>query len=385
MKLRTLITVAVALLILGGCCIEPPLHLRKVVSTQVVMQTSITADVLWQVNWETKWEYNWKTEVLGPVGYTPPKGVRMHVYTLDDKGAPKSHNVYNFSGDGGSADVFVGTHDLLFHNNDSEVLLFSADDELAPPIAYTRIISSGLKESLQVKTVAQKSAAQKASLTKGEGDDGEIPDEQVAYMPDELFVLCDRAHHITDDLSEYEFIGGKYVLRISGDMQPRSYIWLFEITLLNNNGRVVGSMGGAALTGMAHSVNMYTGITSETTVSVPMDVYMDKNDNPDMLGARALGFGIPGCDAYKDESVAAAPEGKHWFVLNVSFNTGQYKNVRIDITDQIRALPTGGVIKLEIDVEDFAPEPTDPTGEGGGFNALIGDWDEEHGSATIIN
>ena len=101
-----------------------------------------------------------------------------------------------------------------------------------------------------------------------------------------------------------------------------------------------------------------------------------------MLGAKVFSFGIPDCNAYDPESVAAAPDGKHYFVLNVTYVNGTYKNIRMDVTEEVRALPLGGVIPLEIDVDDFPPEGG--TG-GGGFNALVGDWNEETGSTTIIN
>ena len=378
MKLRNCITTIVALLVLGGCTIEPMLHLRKVAATKVVMQTTITTDILWQINWQAQWDYVWNTTAYGPLGYTEPKGVRMHIFTLDDAGEPKSHNVYNFSGLEGQADVFVGIHDLLFHNNDSEVLLFRSEDDLADVHAYTRIISSGLKASLPVQTSAQKAAATKA-------DPDEI-NENVTLMPDELFRLFDPAHHITDNLEDYDFEDGKYILRIKGNLQPASFIYLFQVKLLNNLERVAGS-NGAALTGVSDDVNLCTGETSTTAVSVPRDVYMNAAADPDLLGARCLTFGIPGCNPYDDASVAAAPAGKHWLVLNVAFKTGKYKNIRIDVTDQIRALPTGGVIPLEIDVADFPPEDTDPPIDegGGGFKPLIGDWNEETGSTTIIS
>ncbi len=378
MKYRNCITAIVALLILGGCTIEPLLHLRRVASTKVVMQTTITTDILWQLDWQAKWDYVWNASAYGPLGYSQPKGVRMHIYTLDDSGEPKSHNVYNFIGMQGQADVFVGIHDLLFHNNDSEVLLFRSENDLADLYSYTRVISSGLKASSLVQTVAQKMAATKA-------DDEEI-EENVTFMPDELFRLYDHAHAITDNLEDYDFEDGKYILRIKGDLVPATFIYLFQVRLINNLGRVAGS-NGAALTGVADAVNLRTGETTATGVSVPMDVYLNTATDPDLLGARCLTFGIPGCNPYDDSSVAAAPAGKHWLVLNIAFKTGKYKNIRIDVTDQIRALPTGGVIPLEIDVGDFPPENTDPPIDdgGGGFKPLIGDWNEETGTATIIN
>ena len=378
MRSRIFITLLAALLLVSGCTIEPHLRLRQVATTKVVMQTSISTEFMWQVNWQAEWNFAWKTDVYGPVGYSEPKGIRMHIYTLDDTGSPKSHNVYNFSGTEGQADVFVGIHDLLFHNNDSEVLRFRSEDDLSDIYASTRVISKGLKGSSLVQTQEQKAA------TKAEIDEFEL-DEPVSFAPDELFVMYDPKHNITDNLDDYDYIDGKYVLRIQGDLIPHSFIWLFQIRLLNNLERVSGSMGGAALTGMSESVNLRTGETVPATVSIPMDVYLYPDSDPDLLGARVLGFGIPGCNPYDTESVAATTS-KHWLVLNVVFKTGKYKNIRIDVTNDIRALPTGGVITLELDVNDFPPEETDPEiGDGGGFKPLIGDWDEQTGQTTIIS
>ncbi|MBP5636634.1 MAG: DUF5119 domain-containing protein [Bacteroidales bacterium] len=378
MRLRRFISALVALVLLGGCTIEPPLHLRQTVATRVVLQTRVSTDFMWQMNWQTEWDYVWQTDLYGPLGYTEPSRMRMHVYTIDDEGGRKSHNVYNFNGMEGSADIFVGYHDLLFHNNDSEVLIFDSEDDLSDISAHARIISSGLRTSTTVRTLEQKAMA-----TKANEEETEI-EESVTFMPDELFTFYTPNYYISDNLDDYEYINGKYVLHIQGELKPATFIWLFQIKFVNNYNRVIGSMGGAALTGMAYSVNLTSGFTDETAVSVPMDVHLNKTEDPDMMGARVLSFGIPGCNPYDDASVAAAPQGRHWFVLNVNFSVGTYKNIRIDVTDQIRALPTGGVITLEVDVDDFPPEITDPpvTG-GGGFNPLVGDWDEEVGSATI--
>ena len=377
MRSRIFITLLAALLLVSGCTIEPHLRLRQIATTKVVMQTNISTSFMWQINWQAEWNFAWKTDVYGPVGYSEPKGIRMHIYTLDDAGLPKSHNVYNFSGTEGQADVFVGIHDLLFHNNDSEVLRFRSEDDLSDIYASTRVISKGLKGSSPVQTMDQKAA------TKAEVDDFEV-DEPVSFAPDELFVMYDPKHHITDNLDDYDYIDGKYVLKIQGDLIPHSFIWLFQIKLLNNLERVSGS-SGAAITGMAESVNLRTGETVPGTVSVPMDVYLYPSSDPDLLGARVLGFSIPGCNPYDAGSVAATTS-KHWLVLNIMFKTGKYKNIRIDVTDDIRSLPTGGVITLEVDVNDFPPEDTDPEiGEDGGFKPLIGDWDEQTGQTTIIS
>ena len=376
MNWRRFIMALLLLPMLGGCEIEPNLHLRKVVDTKVVLQTSVTVDMMWQVDWQAQWQYAWQPDIHGELGYGMPQSMRLHLYTLGTNGTPKSHNTFNFHGMQGQVDIFEGIHNLLFHNTDSEVLSFHSDDEIWDVEASTRIISRSLKPSSPVKTVEQKSTTTKS--------DFEEIDEPVAFMPDELFTLYDPNRLITDNLDDYEYIDGKYVLRIHGDLHPASIIYLFQVKLLNNLDRVSGSEGGAVLTGVSRSVSLATGMTSSEKVGVPADVYMNKAVDPDMFGCRVLCFGIPGCNPYDDASVAAAPEGKHWFVLNVCFNTGKYKNIRIDVTDKIRALPLGGVISLEVDVEDFPPEDIDPPiDEGGGFKPLIGNWQEEVGETTI--
>ena len=115
------------------------------------------------------------------------------------------------------------------------------------------------------------------------------------------------------------------------------------------------------------------------TVSVITDALFSRST--DQFCIRMLSFGIPDCNPYDAESVAAAPEGPHFLVLNVTYLDATWRNIRVDITDAVRALPLGGVITLDLDVDDFPPEHAL---RGDGFQALIDDWQEVHGSATII-
>ena len=371
---------AVAVIAVAGCTIEPILHLRKAVKTKVALATSVNVDVMWQVNWQANWSFNWNVATLGPVGYTIPASMRMHVFTQGPEGETVAHYVHNFEGDQTQMEVFIGTHDLLFHNNDSEALLFRQDDEFSDVHAYTRQLAKGLKASKQILTVAQKAAMTKAE-DEEEKKDTVVVDEPVNLTPDGLFSLYDKDQVITDNLDDYVFEDGKYILKIEGSLDPHTFIYLFQIKLSNNASRVIGSAGGAALTGMAQGVDLMTGEAWEQTASYLTDVYFDKEQ--DLLGARIMTFGIPGCNPLDEASVAAAPEGAHYLVLNVSYVNGSYRNISIPVTEQIRALPTGGLITLELDVDDFPPDES--AGGGGGFEALIGDWDEQTGSTTIIN
>ena len=357
----------------SGCSITPELHLRQPMQAQTVLETEVNLNLMWQVEWETQWEFPWNVSILGPLGYEEPASISVHVYPLDEKGHHKSHYTQSFYGTTANIPITVGEYDLLFHNNDSETLLFKSEDELESIYGTTRVISSGLKASSSVLTTLQK--------TNGETKADEILiDEPVTLMPDGLFVLYDQGEIISGNLDDYEYIDGKYVLRIQGIMNPATYIHLFQIHLNNNAGRVVGSNGGGALTGLAAGVDLDTRVSSRTPVCVPADIYYDRGK--DLLAGRFVSFGIPGCNPYSHESVEQAPEGKHFLVLNISYANGNWKNIRIDVTKALRALPLGGLIDLTLDVNDFPPE--EGTTGGGGFEALIDEWGEEHGETTII-
>lgn len=376
---RVISTLALLLLVCG-CRIEPPLHLRQAVEVNVRLTTSVKAEFLWQTDWDSRWQFDWDEDTWGPLGYQMPKSYRMHIYTQGPDHQPVSHRSYAFMGTSGEVSVFLGVHNLLFHNNDSEVLLFRSEDDLSDIYGYTRIVSSGLKATTPVKSLAQKQAATKA------GVDEDMPEEAVAFEPDDLFALYKPDFELTDDLSQYEYVDGTYIIRINGDLVPESFIYLIQVRLQNNFGRVVGAVGGAALTGVAQEVNLVTSERGSDAVTIPTDVRINRDKDPDLLGIRVHSFGIPGCNPYDEVSVAAAPEGKHFLVLSVTYFDYTYKNIRVDITDAFRALPTGGVINLELDVNDFPPESGDGsvTG-GGGFKPLMDDWKEERGGFDIVS
>lgn len=374
MKASWIISALVAVANLAaGCAIEPGLHLKKAVKTEVLLVTEVNVDMVWQINWKATWDFNWDVQVLGTLGYQLPASMCLHIYGLNSEGELYNHSEHNFVGTSSFVDVPVGVYNLLFYNNDSEALLFTSADDLADIFCYTRTISTGLKDSEPIYTPQQKAAG----LTKAD----DLSSEPVSLPPEGLFSMYDQNFFITDDPKDLVFEDGRYILKVEGELDPSTYIYLIQVKLLNNNGRVVGSAGGGAITGMAGGVNLMSREALENTVSVPMDVYMDRDQ--DMLGAKVFSFGLPGCNAYDKASVKAAPEHTHYLVLNISYSNGTYRNIRADITDQVRALPTGGVITLELDVEDFPPIEGGGEETGGGFSALIDDWDEETGSYSI--
>ena len=87
---------------------------------------------------------------------------------------------------------------------------------------------------------------------------------------------------------------------------------------------------------MSQGVDLMTRETWAESASYLMDVYMDKAQ--DMLGAKVFTFGIPGCNPYDDASVASAPAGKNYLVINISYVNGSTRNISLDVTDEILKL-----------------------------------------------
>lgn len=374
MRTRRFIACCSLLLLACGCRIEPPLYLRQAIDCEIDLTPDLDVDLLWQADWKARWAFAWDAASNGPLGYEAPRSTRMHSYVRDLDGQTASAQVFNFTGTSVRTRIMTGAYDFLFYNNDSEALLFDTATRPNDVYAYTRVISPGLQLTMPVQTLAQKLAGSKA--------DGGLKAENdpVVLQPDGLYTCWLPDRFVSDDPDVCELVDGRPVVRITGTLSPADFIWLVQVRLLNNRGRVVGSGGGCALTGMADGVDLKTGVTGTGTVTVPSDLLLNRTADPDLMGARFVSFGIPGCNAYAPASVRDAPEGEHFLVLNILYNNGTYNNIRVDVTGQLRALPTGGVITLELDVDDFPPESG---GQGGGFSAIMQDWDEQVGELVI--
>ncbi len=368
-------TVASAMaMLVAGCDVEPPLHLPTTFPVHVnVIYHEIDLNVMWQVNWRADWQFDWNETAWGPLGYTVPSGVRMHLYTLGDNDEVKYYNKYNFAGMSGEVPIKVGVHNMLFHNNDTEYIIYNSDSELSPISVTTRVIARGLQPAKPVQAVSSRTDSQLAEVTI---------DEKVVNAPDQLFTLYHTKYVVTDDYRDYQLIDGKYVAVLNGEITPATFIYLAQVKLKNNNGRVVGCDNGAAITGMSNTVMLNTGMTGEDAVSVKFEMRFQASDGtrPDMLGGRVMTFGMCGIEPYDKSTIPDTPKKKNYLVLNITYRNGSSQNIQVDVTDQVAKLPTGGVITVELDVDDF---PMPDAGKSGGFAADIADWDDTEAGYTI--
>ena len=215
------------------------------------------------------------------------------------------------------------------------------------------------------------------------------------YQPEELFSSYEKGIDINKNLEGFVFDEERncWVRTLETQLQPLTYIYLVQVILHHNNrnGRKVTSIdGNANLSGMARSVNVNTGVTGTDAITVNFymrmkhDVTDKKGETVDVIGGKALTFGMPKLNPYKLdtrsyleslEKVAEADlNNRHYVDVKMQFYNGKDSTIVFDVTDQVRRLYRGGVITVELDM-DKVPIPN--RSGGSGFDAVVEDFEEK--------
>lgn len=330
MKRIVYIMAAVLLAVTTSCehkdlCYNHPDHAHK-------YHINVIAD--YRYDWEetydgTDWEAEW------PEGYFPyddlrpekPEGLRVVNYS-DESGS----NTHNLSPDGGEVTLYEGLNDILFYNNDTEYILFSRIDNEngATTRATTR---SRSRSTYQVSEYAE------------EGEETMTP-------PDMLF-----ANYFEDYLPE------KVQEAVDVEVTLQPLVFTYKVRYEFAEGLKYVSLARGALTGMARSVIMNSGETSEESATILYDCEVTD------YGVRAFvtSFGIP---AFPNENYPARSSVKHALNLEVMLRNGNMMTFDFDVTDQVESQPHGGVII----VKDIVIKQEEGTQASGGFDVSVGDW-----------
>jgi hypothetical protein len=163
------------------------------------------------------------------------------------------------------------------------------------------------------------------------------------------------------------------------ELNPITYIYLTQVILHHNNGRIAAIDGSANLSGMARTTNLNTGTAGNDAIAVSYGVRL-KNDcqkgseTVDIVGGRLMTFGICGLRA---NGVTRADEvsdpHRHYMDMTMQFNNGMDSTFVFDVTRQVRQRYKGGVITVELDL-DTVPIPTRRGGSG--FDAVVLDYED---------
>lgn len=365
-----------------SCEREPPLHLHRGNINLQWPIVDVDLDVIWDYDliygepydWRSEWYYGDDPDLFGGIGdeyfgyHKPDRFELRRYYTGDVPNAPHTHKEeYYIEGYSFSDNFDWGYHDLLVWNyiapnGDDDAVSINIDERtsLDSVFAYTNRTTRTVRLPSRSESIASH------------------------FQPEELFSAYERAIEINRDLRGFVWDEDRkvYVKKIHSTLKPLTYIYLTQIILHGNEGRVVGVDGEADLTGMAKSTNVNTGHTGLSPVGVnyacAFKQHVDyKGEDVDIVGGRVLTFGLCGLNGI---AVSRGPisedkdPGRHYIDCTFVFNNGTEKTLAFDVTDQVRKLFKGGVLTVHVNVNDI-DVPDIPGGNG--FDAVVVEEEEE--------
>lgn len=377
-------------ILLASCMREPELHLYEPqnieqnfpiidLDLEVYWDYEMTFDV--RYDWKAEWFYGWDQgdiDMFGELGYTQPSVFNLRRYfTGDIPYAPHTSVI--------SAPPFKGSHfqdrfewgfwDILVWNDIRTIdgvqsLIFDEQTSLDSVVAYTNPSMHRSRYNAPLYTHA-------------------------FWAPEPLFSAYERAIDINRNLDGFVYDASRnvFVRTLDMEMYPITYIYLTQVILHHNYGRITQTEGNAVLSGMARSTNLNTGTAGCDPVSVyynnhlkndcDLVPYGTPDDDPsrliaekaDIIGGRLMTFGMCNQAPRKiDEGAPLTDKNRHYLDVTVQFYNGMDSTIVFDVTDQVRKHYKGGVITVELDV-DTVPAPH--RSGGSGFEAVVKEFEEE--------
>ena len=201
------------------------------------------------------------------------------------------------------------------------------------------------------------------------------------YEPEPLFAAYEQAIDINENLDGFNFDEKRnvWVRTLKMILRPITYIYLTQVILHNNKGRISSIDGTADLSGMARSTNVNTGVAGNDAITVYYNANLKKNckkesELVDIVGGRLLTFGICGNEANTlSRASEVRDDHRHYMDVTMQFNNGMDSTFVFDVTNQVRQRYKGGVITVELDV-DTIPIPS--RSGGSGFDAVVKDFED---------
>ncbi len=374
---KIMMLLLLALLALSSCYREPPLHLYDIDNPALALPiVELSLDTYWNYDgnlginydWRAEWYYGWDDEdrrIFGELEYEEPtKFFLRRYYTGNEKEGTRieRRNAY-ISGRTFRASYDWGFWDILAWND-------------VKTIDGVQSLNFDEKSSYDEDILAYTNTTMYSSRYYAPRYQNSF------YEPEQLFSACEKGVEINKNLDgfEYDEENDIWIRKLNMYLEPLTYIYLPQIILHNNRGRINGVQGIANLSGMARFTRLNSGIAGTDAIAVNFNVRL-KNDKDfkagekvDIAGGRIMTFGICGLNANRVSHVDNKLDSeRHYLDLNMTFNNGMDSTFVFDVTDQVRKRYKGGVITIELDM-DTVPIPRRKGGSG--FNAVVKDYED---------
>lgn len=361
-------------------CIEPPLNLPGQEILTEIPAVEIDLEVVWNidVDWKTDWHYGWDAiddSIWGGQGYTDPTSFQVRRYfTGDDpKGAHTDVDAFSIQATSFRRFFSFGYYDILLWSDidskdGTQVLVINETPEVVTATTTgTRGLSRNIRKLVDGTEVAD------SSEIYGLKNQPEI---FYASYPEDIFISRDLKDYVYDPVEKV------YVKKVESKLVPRVYIYLVQIILINNNGRVKGINGNAALSSMASGTNVNTGHTDNHPAIVYFNTRMKNNkvykgSACDIIGGKLTTFGLCDMESYTREGskyTGSRSELKNHLFFDLVFSNDGTKTYSVDVTDQCQKQSHGGVITVVIDCGKL--EPPEQPGTGSLFVPIVEDYNE---------
>jgi len=360
--------------LLLSSCIDPELHLPDKGSNIEIDISKIKLDisVLWSYDiaydWEQDWFYGWNESdkmIFGDWNIQEPNtfNIRRYYTGENPSAAHKRVSEHQIVGKSLVAHYSLGYYDILTWNevNTLDGVQSLHFDETST-LDYVTAFTNKTPHATRSETATQYSY----------------------YQPEFLYSAYFEDLHVTDNPEDYDYVDeetGLFYKEMEMVLEPRTYIYLVQIILHNNRGRISGVDGTANLSGMAQRCNLNTGVTGADEISVNYDVrfkqHCDKNgEDVDIVGGRLFTFGLCNLNPFRvtrgtlSETTTTSSE----IDVEMYFNNGYDSTFVFDVSDQVFNRYKGGVLTVELNV-DTIPIPS--RSKGSGFDAVVKDNEEE--------
>lgn len=361
-------------------CIEPPLKLPAQ-EVLIDMPTIITdIDVIWDLDteWKHRWYYGWDdldSALWGPIAYPIPSNYEVRRHYLGDNPGAKPHSIDGFTifGNRFRRSYQFGYYDLLLWSNiDSKdgTQVVKIDESDPTSVQATTTVSRGMTRIIN-------------------GSKSQTSVTGIYNQPEIFYSSYPRDIYISRYMEDYDYYDEAehcWVKKINCVLSPLVYIYLVQVIFINNDGRVSGASGNAAVSAFTGSTDVNTGHTNDDPAMVYFNTRFKKNRpyegiSADIIGGKLTTYGL--CDM---ESFADAPDHDYrgsrtdlpnYLLVDVQFSNGAEQTMQFDVTEQCREQAHGGIITVIVDCADLKI-PDGPNGENSGslFVPTVEDYEE---------
>ena len=383
---KIMMLLLLALLALSSCYREPPLHLYDIDSPAVALPiVELSLDTYWNYDgnlginydWRAEWYYGWDDEdrsIFGELEYEEPtKFFLRRYYTGEVKEGTRidKKNAY-VSGRTFRAPYDWGFWDILAWND-------------VKTIDGVQSLQIDEKSSYDEDIIASTGTTMYSSRYHAPRYQNSF------YEPEQLFSACEKGVEINKNLDGFEFDEDNniWVRKLNMYLEPLTYIYLPQIILHNNNGRIDQVTSNGNISGMARFADINTGFAGEDAIAVNFKMRLKTNkdfkagEKVDIVGGRLMTFGICGQNANRITRADEENDTEHHYIdVQLQFNNGMDSIFVFDVTDQVRKRYKGGVITVELDMDTV---PTPKRSGGSGFNAIVKGFEEELHEIEIKN